>query len=182
MSDLYWSGIGNREATDQAISDLTHISRKLNAKGLGVRSGGRGDCDTASERGTPFNKQIFYPKHDYRYHYGLPTLDESYTLAKKYHDAWDYLPEKYRNYFARNAHIVLGADLKLHSEFVVCWTRDGVYDAVNRTKKTGGTGHAIAIACNYGIPVFNINNKIQREYVMDFLINFDFSKEKVCLY
>lgn len=173
MDTIYWSGIGNRLATPQAVSDLTHISKKLTANGLLLRSGGRGDCDRACQAGSGSSNEIYYPKHKPEYQYGLPTLDESYLMAKLYHDHWDFIPEKYHNYFARNVHIILGKDLRTPSEFVVCWTKDGVYTSEHRTKKTGGTGHAIAVATTNSIPVFNINNKIHREYVMDFLINFN---------
>lgn len=173
MGTIYWSGIGNRQATPQAVSDLTYIAKRLAENGLELRSGGRGDCDCACQAGANGKSEIYYPRHKPQYQYGLPTLDEAYPIARQYHGCWDFLPEKYRNYFARNVHIILGKVLSEPSEFVVCWTRDGVYSPENRTQRTGGTGHAIAVAAANSIPVFNINNKIHREYVMDFLVNFN---------
>lgn len=41
---------------------------------------------------------------------------------------------------------------------VVCWTPDGCESQATRTKATGGTGLAIALADSMGIPVFNLRN------------------------
>jgi hypothetical protein len=53
---------------------------------------------------------------------------------------------------------VLGEDLMHPSEFVVCWTPDGCERHEDRGLVTGGTGTAISVASQMGIPVFNVYN------------------------
>ncbi len=45
---------------------------------------------------------------------------------------------------------VLGSDLETPVSFVVCWTIGG--------KISGGTGQALRIAKDLGIPIFNLEN------------------------
>jgi hypothetical protein len=49
---------------------------------------------------------------------------------------------------ARNCQQVLGQNLNLPVDFVVCWTKDG--------GKTGGTGQALRIADDLNIPIYNL--------------------------
>jgi hypothetical protein len=42
---------------------------------------------------------------------------------------------------------VLGLDLETPSKFIICWTKNG--------KGQGGTGQALRIAKEYGIPIFD---------------------------
>lgn len=60
---------------------------------------------------------------------------------------------------ARNGHQVLGATLDQPVSFVLCWTPDGAESEAQRTRDTGGTGQAIALASRHGIPVFNLANR-----------------------
>lgn len=71
---------------------------------------------------------------------------------------------------ARNVLQVLGPNLNEPSEFTICWTQDGAYTQAMRGKKTGGTGLAISISCNYGVPVFNLQNKIHKDFVINQLM------------
>lgn len=41
-------------------------------------------------------------------------------------------------------------------DFVVCWTPDGCESEKERSRASGGTGQAIALASRLGIPVFNL--------------------------
>jgi hypothetical protein len=59
-----------------------------------------------------------------------------------------YLPWA-KKFHSRNVHQVLGRDLKTPSDFVICWTADGGF--------SGGTGQALRIADDHGIPIFNMN-------------------------
>lgn len=53
-------------------------------------------------------------------------------------------------FMSRNVYQVLGPNLDDPVEFIICWTKDG--------KASGGTGQAIRIANDYGVPVFNLKN------------------------
>jgi hypothetical protein len=67
---------------------------------------------------------------------------------------------------ARNAYHVLGPDLKTPSQFVVCWTPDGCIDQAGRSRQTGGTVQAVAIATSNGIEVIKLRRPDHREFVM----------------
>lgn len=51
---------------------------------------------------------------------------------------------------------ILGRDLSDPVDFVVCWTPDGCESEKERSRASGGTGQAIALASRLGIPVFNL--------------------------
>lgn len=51
---------------------------------------------------------------------------------------------------ARNAHQLLGNSLKSPSLFILCWTDGG--------RVTGGTGQALRMAPDLGIPVINLGS------------------------
>ena len=50
----------------------------------------------------------------------------------------------------RNVHIILGINLNDHAEKVVYWTETGDW--------TGGTGHGLRIANEYGIKIEVLDN------------------------
>lgn len=50
----------------------------------------------------------------------------------------------------RNTYQILELDLQTPVEFVCCWTRNGEID--------GGTGQALRIAIDMGIPIFNFGS------------------------
>ena len=161
---LYYGGVGARSTPLVILRKMTEVAEKLQYKGYHLRSGYAKGADTAWEEGAGRNKQIFKPAsrqgpHDY------PTLPKAYEIAGKHHVAWEYLPDWHKDLIARNVHIVLGSQLDNPSEFLLAWTEDGIFTTKDRTKKSGGTGHTIEIACEHGIPVFNLNNKIHYEFV-----------------
>ena len=57
---------------------------------------------------------------------------------------------------ARNVHQILGSDLRSPVDFVACWTPDGCESEGERSRTTGGTGQAIALADRWGIPIYNL--------------------------
>ena len=81
-------------------------------------------------------------------------------LTSKYHPNWKNLKEYVKILMARNANQVLGNDLITPSEFVLCWTPDGAESPKQRSRDTGGTGQAISIAYDHGIPVINMKNPL----------------------
>jgi len=76
--------------------------------------------------------------------YPNPTK-EAIELTSKFHPAWQYCAQGAQKLHARNAHIILGYDLKSPVEFVVCWHNN-----------SGGTLQAVRIAEHYHIPVYNL--------------------------
>jgi hypothetical protein len=72
-------------------------------------------------------------------------------IARKYHPGWSYLSPAAKKLMTRNTFQVLGSDLETPVSFVVCWTIGG--------KISGGTGQALRIAKDLGIPIFNLFDK-----------------------
>jgi hypothetical protein len=85
-----------------------------------------------------------YPHHEYRL--GEPD-DDSWDSIDSYHPAPKALGYNGRKFMARTYRQVVGLG-EPDSEFVVCWTHDGT--------DVGGTGQAIRIAKDRGIPVYNL--------------------------
>ena len=67
----------------------------------------------------------------------------------------DGLGDYVRGLMARNAMIVLGPTLREPVDCVLCWTPGG--------KPTGGTGHALRLADEAGIPILNLAHAPVRE-------------------
>lgn len=69
----------------------------------------------------------------------------------------------------RNVFQVLGPDLDARARFILCWTPDGCCSWRKRTKASGGTGHAIALASLAGVPVFNLQLGKHRQRLLSWL-------------
>lgn len=161
---LYYGGAGARDTPQKILTDMTEFATRLNRKGYTLRSGFARGADTAWEEGAGSRKQIFKPPNKQRYG-DYPVLPQAYEIAAVHHPIWNNLPDWHRDLLARNVHIVLGPKLDNWSEFLLVWTKDGIFRKEDRTKASGGTGHTIAVACTYGIPVFNLNNKVHYDFV-----------------
>ena len=77
--------------------------------------------------------------------------------------AGNRLSEAAMKLMSRNAYQVLGESLRNPVDFVICWTKDG--------KASGGTGQAIRIAQDNGIPVYNLKNIEDRMKLFTEVIN-----------
>lgn len=161
---LYYGGAGARVAPEKILYDMTEFATRLRRKGYCLRSGAARGPDTAWENGAGANKQIFKPANKQRPG-DFPVLPKAYEIAANHHKVWEYLPDWHKDLLARNVHIVLGPNLDDPVEFLLVWTKDGIFRAEDRTRDSGGTGHTIEIACANGIPVFNLNNKLHYEFV-----------------
>jgi hypothetical protein len=166
---LYYAGIGSRKIPKGVPLLMMKLASRLEDLGFTLRSGGADGSDTAFELGA-INKEIYLPWKAFNGNdstlYG-PT-NEAFSVAKYNHPAWSKLTEPARKLMARNSHQVLGPSIdsetlrsteeNLVSDFIVCWTPDGVERGIDTSEKTGGTGQAIRIAYYHEIPVFNLFN------------------------
>lgn len=150
MNKIY-TGIGSRETPPEILLLMTQYARELSSLGYLLRSGGAPGADSAFELGAA-HKQIFLPWDGFNgkkkddINYFVAPYQEEYT--KKYHPRWQSLSSGGMKLMSRNANQVLGYNLNVKTEFVLCWTKDG--------KASGGTGHAIRMADDIGIPVYNL--------------------------
>lgn len=105
-----------------------------------------------------------------------PAVDiDAWESVAKYHKKPHLLGEGGYKLMARNYYQIIGKK-GLLVRMVVCWTPDGcirgedrVYYGKNDPRNTGGTGQAIAIASDHGIPVFNLQRKDHYDRIVNFV-------------
>jgi hypothetical protein len=148
-----YAGIGSRETPQEVLTVMECLGAYFAMRGYTLRSGAAEGADSAFERGADRvrgKKEIYLPvpgfnKHESR----LSVISEAaMRLAKAHHPAFDKLSYFVQRLIARNGYQVLGYDLKDPVRFVICYTKDG--------GPTGGTGQAMRIANNKGIPIYNL--------------------------
>lgn len=148
----YYAGIGSRQTPEKLRGLIKEIVEKLEAKDYILRSGGADGADTFFEEFT-HKKEIYLPWKGFNDHPSnlFHITEEAREMAKKYHPRWEILSSSAKRLMARNCYQVLGFDLKTPVEFIVCWTKDG--------KIQGGTGQAMRIAKDLGIPIYNLQRE-----------------------
>ena len=161
MNKIYYSGIGSRETPEKVLIAMTGIATFAWMNGLILRSGGAEGADSAFELGVfdDRDKEIYLPWKGYNNNKStnFETSKEDFDIASIYHPRWNKLSTAAKNLHARNVQIIMGrSNNTILSKFVVCWTKDGAFSRKTRTKETGGTGLAIALADAQGIPIFNL--------------------------
>lgn len=152
----YYAGIGSREAPPEVRAAMTELARQLADKGWQLRSGHAEGADQAFEMGAGANADIYLPFGNFqsevpvngRVHVfdsmSQDAKDAAEDSVNRYHPAGKNL-RKGRSTHRRNYFQVVGIDGAPDSAFVACYAPgDG-----------GGTGQAIRIARDRGIPVFN---------------------------
>ena len=182
------TGIGSRETPPADMRLLTTIARKAEERGMRGRSGGAGGADLAFEKGftDPRNIDVILPWKSFlpkgmtiqdvnaflgrdrvRHGPGAPVMLEgpyiqrARDMAEKYHPAWDKCSDGAKSLHSRNMPQVLGLQLDRPTDVVIAWTVDG--------KATGGTGQAIRVAEDLGVPVANLKNADERKIVLEVL-------------
>lgn len=153
-----YAGIGSRSTPPEILTQISRVAGRLSANGYLLRSGGATGADTAFESGADMASEIFLPWRRFNDN-DSPLFTPSqvaFRLAATLHPAWSRLDGKAQHLMARNCHQILGLDLRSPVDFVVAWTPDGAETEAERTRETGCTGQAIALADRNGIPVFNL--------------------------
>jgi hypothetical protein len=136
-----YAGVGSRRTPPAWLGAMDELARRLDAAGWTLRSGGAEGADRAFEAGAK-RKQIFTAR--------VPLPQAALDSVARFHPAPHRLAPYARRLHARNAQIVLGANLDDPVAFVLCWTPGG--------SGSGGTGQAIRIARAYGIPVYDLGS------------------------
>jgi hypothetical protein len=155
------------------------IAFGLARQGFTNRTGGADGADQAFLKGA---KQAFYrvggarpelflPWPTFNGHHSSFSVPPTaaFAIARKYHPGFDRLSQPAQKLMARNAQQVQGRDLQSNSRFMICWTPDGCITGETRTKRTGGTGQAIAHAADLGIPVFNLQRPEHYAHFVEYL-------------
>jgi hypothetical protein len=146
---------------------MTRIAKALQKRGYILRSGGADGADEAFEVGAGDQKEIYLPWRGFNGSDSPRHVVTAAAIAKslEYHPAGQYLKPPVQKIMGRNAYQVLGEDLNSPSEFVVCWTPFGI----ENIQKAGGTGQALRIALDYGIPIFNLREADALEQLKGFI-------------
>lgn len=160
----FYTGVGSRAIDFEIGYIMEKCGYVLANLGYILRSGGAEGSDQAFEKGCDAIddtlKRIWRPKH---------ATPEAIEIAKQYHGRWDLVTEHAAKLHGRNVFQVLGKSLKAPSEFVLCYTHDGCTCHADRTAKTGGTGTAISVASERGIPIFNLRLRNHKSKVVEWL-------------
>lgn len=174
---MVYTGIGSRKINDEIISALVLWGKWLGTMGLVLRSGAAAGADHAFESGCNLvngKKEIYLPwkafnSSDSDLYYIPP---EAFEIAGDIYGAtWRFQKAATKKFMARNMMQVMGIGLDEPSKFVICWTPDGCNKKATRTKKTGGTGQAVAYADEMDIPVFNFQQKYGEDSFIDHILN-----------
>lgn len=138
---IYYTGVGSRETPPEILKKFLIISRFLEKKGFILRTGDAKGADKYFRDGVQKkeNKEV-YDAND--------ATIESMDMASTVHPAWHNCSDYAKKLHGRNCFQVLGKDLNTPSNFLICWTDNGVIK--------GGTATAINLALKNNIPVFNL--------------------------
>lgn len=147
---MIYTGVGSRETPKDVLDLMFLIAAKAAQEGHTLRSGGARGADKAFEAGCD---SVRGKKEIYRPHQATP---EAMLLAAQFHPTWKGLSEDFKRLHERNSFQVLGINLNLPSDRLICWTPDGCISHAQRTRATGGTGTAISIASANHIMICNL--------------------------
>ncbi len=170
----FYTGVGSRATPPGVLAQMTTFASRLASLGFVLRSGAAEGADQAFEDGASGLAHIYTPWPGFnRRQQGSVRLVRpsaaAHQLAEQVHPAWFRLTQGARCLHARNCHQVLGDTLDTPSRLLICWTPDGCTAGAARTKHTGGTGTAIALASQHGVPVFNLQRAEHAHAVAEFI-------------
>jgi hypothetical protein len=155
-----YAGIGSRETPDDVLALMRQFAVVMAGMDWTLRSGCAPGADSAFEEGAlavAGKTELFLPwpgfegRSEDMVALTRPSA-AAYEVSEKHHPAWEKLSRGARALQARNAHQVLGADLKSPVKFVLCWTKDA--------KRRGGTGQALRIAEAMRILIFDVGDPV----------------------
>lgn len=169
-----YSGVGSRRAPRSILEEMRDLADYVGSLGYILRTGGADGSDINFEVGAlagGYPVELWLPWKNYKFREGVGFFPEELhkSIARTVHPIFDKLPNYMQYLHARNVGQVLGKDCNDPSKFLVCWTPDGCEGAATRSKATGGTGTAIVLAEQSGVPVFNIKNSDAIDRLMEFL-------------
>ena len=164
FTNKIYTGIGSRETPEEILLLMVKIGAVLAHHGWTLRSGHAPGADQAFEYGAQkYNgkMEIYIPwdgfegaRHDgKRYFSKWPNdlnLQRAMYFAEKVHPKWSACSQGAKKLHTRNVAQVVGMNLNLASDFIICWTKDG--------KGGGGTGQALRVykALKSPIPIFDL--------------------------
>jgi hypothetical protein len=163
-----YAGIGSHETPADTLALMEALAARLARDGWVLRTGLSRGADQAFYRGALASSgrvELYLPRPGFEagarlggeasnVHVLSRPSEAASELAAAFQPHWDRLSEHARALLARDAHQVLGADLQTPARFVACWTREGSLDGQGLYGE--GTGQALRIAHDRGVPVVNL--------------------------
>lgn len=161
---MNYAGIGSRGTPNKILIKMSEEARKLQAEGYILFSGGASGADSAFHYGSKGYARIFLPSAKFNGWRAdgeefidctkLSNWKKAKEIAREFHPNWFALSPFAKNLMGRNSYQILGPSLDEPVDFVLCWTPDGSIGK-NTSRDTGGTGQALRIAYDFGIPITN---------------------------
>jgi hypothetical protein len=177
---MIYAGIGSRTAPPSILELMILASQRLGLKGWTVRSGRAIGADQAFEHGCDSvkgKKEIFLPWPGFpkEYDYSQPWLfgiiqerptPEATVIVRHLlgQEHWARLSDGGRKLQSRNAHQVLGANLKTPVDLLICWA-----PPVDNGQVKGGTNTAWRLAQEWNIPCYNLYHQKDTDIVYSML-------------
>ena len=163
-----YAGIGSRETPPDMLAKIESLSARLAWLGWVLRTGASPGTDQAFYRGARAGggrAELYLPWPGFEagswsdarapdVHVLARPSPDAYELSARFHPEWSELDDRARDLLARDAHEVLGEDLRSPAEMVVCWTPDGSVDGEGAGPD--GTRQALRIAHHHRITVLNL--------------------------
>jgi hypothetical protein len=167
-----YAGVGSRKTPVAVLQLMRRIAERLHLRGYRLRSGAAPGADSAFEAGVPADAcDIYLPKRGFFGHrsplHSPPPA--AFEIGQCVHPHWEGLSPVARALMARNSQQVLGTGLDAPVDFVLAWTPCGAETEAERTRGTGGTGQAIALASRWAIPVINLARPRPLERIRELL-------------
>lgn len=161
MSKIY-AGIGSRSSPDSIRSNIRDLVYRLNDLKYTLRSGGAPGADSYFEEFARY-KEIYLPWIGFNNSNSQFTKPTAEAMVMASNRIWGFKNKSNgaRLLLARNMHQILGSDLKSPVEFVICWTPGGGL--------VGGTSHALKLASDNNIPIYNIYSYETLSNLNDFI-------------
>jgi hypothetical protein len=163
-----YAGVGSRQTPRDVLAVMEALAGQLAASGWVLRTGLSRGADQAFYCGAVTaggRVELYLPWPGFEAGARLQGDERTVRvtewpsaaaceLAARHQAGWHRLSREQRLLLARDAHQVLGADLRSHARLVACWTADGGLDGQGLYED--GTGQALRIAHDHGVPVFNL--------------------------
>jgi hypothetical protein len=167
-----YAGIGSRGTPTHILECMERAAEALRDRDWTLRSGHAPGADVTFEAAAREMSEIYLPWPNFNPKepvWGLVALDHptlaAQEIAARHSEHWRFMNHAARWLHARNAHIILGADLATPVRFVLCWTPLGKLDG----QEPGGTGAALRIATAYDVERINLARSEHLDRVMDFI-------------
>ena len=149
---IIYTGIGSRETPENILLIFEELGKTLGEKGFLLRSGHAEGADISFENSCDISngkKEIYLPWYRFNNsnsnYCNIP--NKVFEFASTYFKYWENMKRSTQKLMARNCQQVLGFNLDIETNFIVCYTKEG--------KLLGGTSQALRIAKDKNIKVFN---------------------------